>query len=49
MNAHAIIGCICHLGDPTNKSGMQTLPVKIDQLFVKVFHGSIRKQQFSDN
>ena len=46
------VGCICHLADLTIKSGLQALPVDIDQLFVNVFyffyHSSKRKQQFCD-
>ena len=46
------VGCICHLADLCAKSGMQALPVDIDQLFVDVFyyfyHSSKRKQEFCD-
>ena len=46
------VGCICHLADLTVKSGMSTLPLDIDQLFVDVFyffyHSSKRKQEFVD-
>ena len=46
------VGCICHLADLIVKSGMQSLPVNVDQLFVDVFyyfyHSSKRKQEFCD-
>lgn len=46
------VGCICHLADLTVKSGMSTLPLDIDQLFVDIFyfffHSSKRKQGFVD-
>lgn len=32
------VGCICHLADLTNKAGMKTLPVDIDQLFIDIFY-----------
>ena len=46
------VGCICHLADLTIKSGVKSLPVDIDQLFIDVFyyffHSSKRKQEFCD-
>ena len=46
------VGCICHLADLTIKSGIQALPIDIDQLFIDVFyyfyHSSKRKQEFCD-
>ena len=50
---HALdVGCICHLADLTIKSGVKSLPVDIDQLFIDVFyyffHSSKRKQEFCD-
>ena len=38
------VGCICHLADLTVKSGMSTLPLDIDQLFVDVLL-LLRQQQ----
>lgn len=46
------VGCICHLADLAAKSGMEALPVDIDQPFVDEFyyfyHSSKRKQDFCD-
>ncbi len=46
------VGCICHLADLAVKSGMEVLPIDIEQLFVKVFYyfydSSKRKQEFCD-
>ncbi len=47
------VGCICHLANLTIKSGLQELPIDIDQLFVDIFyhfqHSSKRNQEFVDN
>jgi predicted HAD superfamily hydrolase len=47
------IGCICHIADLVVKSGMKSLRVDIDQLFIDVFyyfyHSSKRKQEFCDD
>ena len=46
------VGCICHLADLKIKSGIKSLQVNIDQLFIDVFyyffHSSKRKQEFCD-
>ena len=46
------VGCICHLADLTVKSGMKTLPLDIDQLFIDIYwyfyHSSKRIQEFAD-
>ena len=47
------VGCICHLANLTIKSGLESLPIDIDQLFVDIFyyffHSSKRKQEFHDH
>ena len=47
------VGCISHLANLTINSGLECLPVDIDQLFVDIFyyffHSSKRKQEFHDH